>query len=232
MILLRAAAAALVLLPLAAAAQAGRDRTSAFGTLGSNKEPIKIDADRLDVFDRDGRAVFEGNVVAVQGDSTMNCSSLTVLYEQRNQGAGQRPAQAAAGAPTDSAIKKIDCKGPVTIVSKTQTATGENATFDRVANRVLLTGNVSLSDGPNLTRGERLVYDLNTGIANIETAPGGRVRAMFTPGGSDSPAPAASASPAPRSAETSPAARAAPRAPSPAARAQPAPPPRPAQATR
>jgi lipopolysaccharide export system protein LptA len=227
MILLRAAAAALVLVPLAVAAQTGRDRTSAFGTLGSNKEPIKIDADRLDVFDRDGRAVFEGNVVAVQGDSTMNCSSLTVLYEQRNQGAGQRQAQAGGGAPTDSAIKKIDCKGPVTIVSKTQTATGDNATFDRVGNRVLLTGNVSLSDGPNLTRGERLLYDLNTGIANIETAPGGRVRAMFTPGGSDNPAPAPAAAPAPRPAATPPAPRPAPQA-APAPRtAQPAAPPRP-----
>jgi lipopolysaccharide export system protein LptA len=231
MILLRAAAAALVLLPLAAAAQTGRDRTSAFGTLGSNKEPIKIDADRLDVFDRDGRAVFEGNVVAVQGDSTMNCSSLTVLYEQRNQGAGQRQAQAGS-APTDSAIKKIDCKGPVTIVSKTQTATGENATFDRVANRVLLTGNVSLSDGPNLTRGERLVYDLNTGIANVGTAPGGRVRAMFTPGGSDTPAPAAAGSSGPKPAGASPAPRAAPQGATPVPRAQPVRPQRPAQATR
>jgi lipopolysaccharide export system protein LptA len=232
MIVLRAAAAALVLLPLAAAAQTARDRNSAFGTLGSNKEPIKIDADRLDVFDRDGRAVFEGNVVAVQGESTMKCTSLTVLYEQRSQGAGQRQAQPAAGggAPTDSAIKKIDCKGPVTIVSKTQTATGDNASFDRVANRVLLTGNVSLSDGPNLTRGERLVYDLNTGVANIETAPGGRVRAMFTPGGSDGPGQAAAPQGA-RPAAAAPAPRPAPQA-APAPRAQPAPPQRPAPPVR
>ncbi|MFX6605365.1 LptA/OstA family protein, partial [Acinetobacter baumannii] len=81
------------------------------------------------------------------------------------------------GLPGDGAIRKIECKGPVTIASKSQVATGDNATFDRVANRVLLTGNAVLSDGPNLTRGERIVYDLKSGIANVETAPGGRVRA-------------------------------------------------------
>ncbi len=82
----------------------------------------------------------------------------------------------------DSSIKKIDCKGPVTIVSKTQVATGNDATFDRIANKIFLIGNATLSDGPNVTRGERVVYDLNTGVANVETKPGGRVRALFVPG--------------------------------------------------
>ena len=70
----------------------------------------------------------------------------------------------------------------MTIVSKTQVATGDNASFDRVANRVYLIGNVALTDGPNVTRGERIVYDLNSGVANVETAPGGRVKALFVPG--------------------------------------------------
>ena len=76
-------------------------------------------------------------------------------------------------------------------MSKTQVATGDNATFDRVANRIFLIGNVALSDGPNVTRGERIVYDLNSGVANVETAPGGRVRALFVPGSSSGDGPAA-----------------------------------------
>ncbi|NIX75630.1 organic solvent tolerance protein OstA [Microvirga sp. c23x22] len=160
-----------------------KERAVGFGNFGASKEPIKIDADRLDVFDKEGRAVFSGNVVAVQGDATMNCSLMTVLYEQKKSGDAAKPAAAAAGPQADdSSIKKIDCKGPVTIVSKTQVATGNDATFDRVANKILLTGNAVLSDGPNVTRGERVVYDLNSGVANVENAPGGRVRALFVPG--------------------------------------------------
>ena len=175
-------------------------RPSALGNLGaSNKEPIKIDADRLDVFDKEQRAVFTGNVVAVQGESTIRCAELTVLYEQQRS-----PGRAAAATPGqgDGAIRRIDCKGPVTIVSRTQTATGDNAVFDRTANRILLTGNVALSDGPNVTTGERIVYDLNSGVANVETKPGGRVRALFVPGsspeaaqGGDSAAPKPQARP-------------------------------------
>ncbi|HEY8382338.1 MAG TPA: LptA/OstA family protein [Microvirga sp.] len=194
-------AAALLLAAWPAAAQTGgaaKDgKPAAFGALGSNKEPIKIDADKLDVFDRESRAVFEGNVVAVQGDSTIKCTTLTVFYEQNRQGAATAgattgatgaaprptPAAASGAGPTgDNQIRKIDCKGPVTIVSKTQVATGDNATFDRVANKVFLIGNVALSDGPNVTRGERIVYDLNSGVANVETKPGGRVKALFVPG--------------------------------------------------
>lgn len=158
------------------------------GLGANNKDPIKIDADRLDVFDREGRAVFKGNVVAVQGDSTIRCTVMTVFYEQ-----GRGPGQGGARTPGppgqgDSSIKKIDCTGPVTVVSKTQVATGNNAVFDKAANKVLLTGNVALSDGPNVTRGERIVYDLNTGVANVETQPGGRVKALFVPGSqSDKP---------------------------------------------
>jgi lipopolysaccharide export system protein LptA len=165
----------------APAAQPGASRPLALGNLGANtKEPIKIDADRLDVFDKEQRAVFTGSVVAVQGESTIKCAELTVLYEQqRGQG---RAAPAASGQQGEGAIRRIDCKGPVTIVSRTQTATGDNAVFDRAANRILLTGNVALSDGPNVTTGERIVYDLNTSVANIETKPGGRVRALFVPG--------------------------------------------------
>jgi lipopolysaccharide export system protein LptA len=164
----------------------GKERAVGFGNFGASKEPIKIDADSLDVFDKEGRAVFTGNVVAVQGDSTMNCSLMTVFYEQNRQGGA--PAAAPAPGGDGNSIKKIDCKGPVTIVSKTQVATGNNATFDRVANKIFLTGNAALSDGPNVTRGERVVYDINTGVANVETAPGGRVRALFVPG-SGGPAP-------------------------------------------
>jgi lipopolysaccharide export system protein LptA len=162
---------------------------SGLGELGSNKQPINIDSDRLDVFDKEGRAVFFGNVVAVQGDSTMKCTSLNVFYEQTKgkDGAPARSGGLVAGAgggmSDNSSIKKIECRGPVTIVSKTQVATGDNADFDRVANKVFLIGNAALSDGQNVTRGERIVYDLNTGQANVEAKQNGRVRAMFVPGG-------------------------------------------------
>lgn len=172
----------------AALAQASKERAVGFGNFGSSKEPIKIDANKLDVYDKEGRAVFSGDVVAVQGESTMKCTLMTVFYEQNRDQQGNAQPSAATQGPNESAIKKIDCTGPVTIVSKTQVATGDNATFDRGANKILLNGNATLSDGPNVTKGERVTYDINTGVASIDTKPGGRVRALFVPG-QGAPAP-------------------------------------------
>ncbi len=218
----------------AAPAAKKKEAGSGFGAFGSGggKEPIKIDADRLDVFDRENKAIFAGNVVAVQGESTIRCSSMTVHYQRKEKdpkGKGAeakgsetkgaemktdakasiaQPAEAKpvekpvkveakpepkaeakaekASDPTDgSAIRQVVCAGPVTVVSKDQVASGDNAVFDRVANRVVLTGNVVLSQCQNVTRGSRLVYDMNTGRANMDPVAGGRVSAMFVPGGKD-----------------------------------------------
>ena len=65
-----------------ALAQNATTTSAPMASLGSGKEPIKIDADRLDVFDSEKRATFTGNVVAVQGDTTIRCSALNVFYEQ------------------------------------------------------------------------------------------------------------------------------------------------------
>jgi len=188
------------------AAQKNKDRPAPLGGFGAtnSKEPIKIDADRLDVFDRDGRAVFTGNVVAVQGDSTIRCSIMVVFYEQNRaqaQAGGQPRQPSPSPGSNDSSIKKIDCQGPVTVVSKTQTATGDNAVYDKAGNKVVITGNVALADGPNVMRGERIVYDLDTGVANVDPKAGERVRALITPGSSSEGGPKpdpAKADPAPK----------------------------------
>lgn len=174
----------------------GAGSSSALGGLGGDsKEPIKIDADKLDVLDKENKAVFTGNVVAVQGETTVRCSVMTVLYEGRAGGQGgaasaraPTPAPAAGGGSgqgNDSSIKRILCKGPVTVVSKTQAATSDNAEFDRANNVVIMTGNVALNDGPNITRGEKLTYNTVTGVANVETTKGGRVQGFFVPNSTD-----------------------------------------------
>ncbi|MGV7031711.1 LptA/OstA family protein [Methylobacterium symbioticum] len=179
----RPGSALLGLLLLAApalAAPAAQKEGSPFGAIGGGKEPIKIDADRLDVFDRENKAVFAGNVVAVQGDSTIRCSTMTVHYKRGKEkdGAADKPAEA----KPENGIQKVECAGPVTVVQKDQVATGDSAVFDQAAKRIVLTGNVVLSQCQNVTRGQRLVYDMNTGRANMDPVAGGRVSAMFVPG--------------------------------------------------
>lgn len=162
----------------------------------NSKEPISIEADKLDYFDKQQKAIYTGNVVVIQGDSKMTCSAMTIFMEKApdappaaaaaNASPSAQPGDAAAAGPSASSsrVKHLDATGPVTILSKTQVATGDTASYDKAQNKVWLINNVTLSDGGNVTKGDRLTYDLTTGQATVDT---GRVKGLFIPGSGAGP---------------------------------------------
>ena len=163
----------------------------------SSKEPISIDADKLVYYDKERKAVYSGNVVVIQGDTKMTCSVMTVFLDRSPSPSTNAPAQAQAGPSANSGVKRLEANGPVTVISKTQVATSDNASYDKGENKVFMIGHVTLSDGDNVTKGDRLTYDLKTGQATID--PGsktGRVHGQFMPnGGADPMKPAEAAKP-------------------------------------
>jgi len=174
---------ALGLAPAAAATKESRPVSILPG--GDSKSPISIDADKLDYFEKEGRAIYDGHVVVVQGDTKLTCSKLTIFMET-----SQAPAKAAnaaapaAGADASSRLRHMDCAGPVTVHSKTQTATADSGAYDKGRNDVVLSGHVVLTDGRNITKGDRLVYDLTTGQAAVQGG-SSRVHGVFLPGSVD-----------------------------------------------
>ena len=166
----------------------------------NSKEPISIDADKLVYFDKERKAIYTGSVVVIQGDTKMTCAVMTVFLD-RAPAQGTNQAAAKAGGPNratgqtgpsaDSGIKHLDATGPVTIISKTQVATGDSASYDKTENKVWLIGHVTLSDGQNVTKGDKLTYDLKTAQATVETnAKSGRVHGQFIPNSSSDAAKA------------------------------------------
>ncbi len=153
--------------------------SGAFGSFGNSKEPVKIDAGSLQVLDKEQKAIYKGDVVAIQGQTTLRCTILTVFYMQQKDKAG------AGSGQSGSAIKKLNCDGPVSVVSTTQTATGDYGVFDAEHDVVTLTGNVVLADCENVQQGDKLVYNTKTGIANVTNNGNRRVQGVFTPGSQD-----------------------------------------------
>lgn len=173
---LRAAALAVLLagtglMPAPAGAQSP---TPAMPSLSlDSDEPVNIEADRLEVFDDRKVAVFSGNVVVQQADMTMRTPSLEVRYDGADgqQGAGS--------------ISRIDARGGVEIVSEDQTARGDSAVFQVPEQIVTLNGNVVLSQGDNILRGNQLIVDLANNTSRLITSGEGgrqRVQGLFVPG--------------------------------------------------
>jgi len=149
----------------------------------SSKEPISIDADKLVYYDKEQKAVYSGNVVVIQGDTKMTCSAMTVYLERSPKGGASPSPDTQGGPAANSGVKRLEAAGPVTVVSKTQVATSDSGAYDKAENKVQLLGHVTLSDGQNVTKGDKLTYDLSTGKAVVDAggSKSGRVHGQFTP---------------------------------------------------
>ncbi len=150
---------------------------AAQGTYGSkhdSAQPIEITSRELEVRQQEQIAIFTGNVVAQQGELLLRADRLVVRYtEDEEQAAAQ-----------GTKITRIDAEGNVFLSSPNETAQGRTGVYDVVNEVVTMIGDVIVTQGDNVIKGERMVLDLATGRSRMESTPGsgdGRVKMRFEP---------------------------------------------------
>jgi len=144
----------------------GKGPPNAVQGFSKNRDkPVNIEAATLEVRDKDRIATFSGNVHVVQGDTTMRCKVLVVHYDSNQPGALK---SATPGAGGSQQISRLEAKGGVVVTQQDQTATGDTGLFDMKSNTITLLGNVVVSQGGNVVRGERLVVDMTTGVSKVD----------------------------------------------------------------
>lgn len=142
----------------------------------NSNAPVDVTAERIEVQDRADRAVFVGNVHAVQQDLTLDTPRLTVAYTGGTGGTGGNNVQ----------IQRLDASGGVVVKSPSETAKGDIGIYDLNRKLITLLGNVQLNRQDNQVNGQRLVIDLDSGRAVVDGGPpgvnssGGRVTGHFT----------------------------------------------------
>ena len=163
-------AALMIALPQVALAQGG---ATSLLPGGNSKDPVSINAGKLDYLSKEQKLIYSGGVMARQGKSTLKASSLTIFLTSApgGNGAGAGPA------PSGNSVQRMEAEGPVTVTSGQEVGTGAHATYEKATNRVVVTGHVTLTQGPNVTRGDVLTYNLTTGQAVVS----GHVQSLFTP---------------------------------------------------
>ena len=100
-----------------------------------------------------------------------------VHYDANTPGALK---SATPGAGGSQQISRLEAKGGVVVTQAEQTATGDTGLFDMRANTITLLGNVVVSQGNNVVRGDRLVVDMTTGVSKVDAgASKGPVRMLI-----------------------------------------------------
>ena len=166
----------LLLLVLGTGAMAYAQTTG--GSAGSSalkgfdtEQPIDVEADRLEVNDKDGTAFLSGNVKILQGDMTLFTESLTIYFNRTSN----------SDTPE---IVRIDALTDLRIVSPSETVTGNWAVYDVQRRLITLGGDVDLvRKDANLT-GSLLQINLIDGVTTLDRAPveegsSGRVKGRF-----------------------------------------------------
>ena len=129
--------------------------------------PLDISADRGEVFDAEGRVVYSGDANVIRGGTRLRADRVEAFFS-RAEGGGF------------SDLQRIVAVGEVFYVTEREIARGDRGVYDLTEGRIVLTGSVVLTQGCNVSTGERLEVDLDGGAARLTG--GGeneRVRSVF-----------------------------------------------------
>jgi len=133
-------------------------------TTGGDSEAIQISSRRLEADHATGTVRFVGEVVAVQGDTTIRAEEL-MLYQT---GKGQR-------------VERIEAYRSVRIEQGERIATGQKAVFDKAGGQVVLTGSPRVRQGADFVEGDEIVFFLDSERSIVRSKGNERVKAVFHP---------------------------------------------------
>jgi len=142
-------------------------------------QPIHVEADRMESFDKKNEVLFTGRVEATQGDIVLHADSMRVTYvaadNTRNGKSDEQGRQ----------VDKLFARGNVKLVSDAGwVATGATMDYFAGQRKAILIGDAKVWQDNNLVTGNRIVLYLDEGKSVVERDPQAgreRVKAFLYP---------------------------------------------------
>jgi lipopolysaccharide export system protein LptA len=139
---------------------------AAFAAPAASREPLKIKSDTLRADNENKTAVFEGKVVARQGDLTLYSDRLVISYSGEAR-----------------ELSRVEASGNVRIMQQNRQATGAHAVYEPKEARIILDGNPKVVQGDDVITGKLITYYVNEQKSVVTGGPSQRVEAVIHPGG-------------------------------------------------
>jgi len=130
----------------------------------ASKDPINIEADNAKIIEKEGKSVYTGNVILIQGEARMTADSVIVY-----SAGGKLSRISATGSPV-----RYEDKGE----TKNRDISGEANLLEYYTeeNRILLLDNARLSQGRTQFSGNRIEYNTETDVVTAEVSKTGKER--------------------------------------------------------
>ena len=105
-----------------------------------------------------------GKTTILHQENTLKADSLVAYYTNNNE----------------TRIERFVATGHVSVDNKQQKMTGDKGTYYPASKKILMEGNVILSQGNNLVKGDKATLDLTTGESDLK-ASSGRIKGQLIP---------------------------------------------------
>lgn len=112
--------------------------------------PLEVSADKLDLLNREGRAIYTGHAKATRDSTVVTCDTLTVFYALNRE------------------VDRIEGVGHVTATDGDRHATGETASYDNHTGVLVVRGDPQGQLGTRTVRGQLVTF--TTGLDRVEVS--------------------------------------------------------------
>lgn len=124
--------------------------------------PIRVNADRSEVLDKERKVILIDNVDITQGNARLRADIVTIEY-----GSGGTTQTAGLGANFGD-IRTMTARGNVFYVTPDLKANGDLGVYVASTDTITLTGNIILVRGEDVAKGERLEMELAAGKTTLD----------------------------------------------------------------
>lgn len=124
-------------------------------------QPIEILSQQLEVLQQENRSVFSGDVVATQGDMTLNADRLIIYFVGENQ------------------VDRLEASGSVRFSQLDRVATADKAIYHQQDGILLLQGNAGVTQGSNQVNGDEITFYVHENRSVVKGSSQKRVKAVI-----------------------------------------------------
>jgi lipopolysaccharide export system protein LptA len=167
----------------------------------SSNAPVDVTADQLEVQNQKCVAIYSGDAEALQATARLRANVINIYFKALPPHAGDQPGKGATGASQTNCgqLDRMEADGAVYYVTPDQVVKGDHGVYSADTKTIVVTGDVVVAQGRNVSSGTHLVINTETGVANFTsdvTGRGktGRVRAVLFPNQTQTGAAAAASS--------------------------------------